>query len=352
MDYTKPIRLAVIGTGLMGRKHAELIGSHTACSLVGLCDIDPGRASMAAEFKVPYYQDVEELLEREKPHGVIIATPNDTHANIAEICASHSAHILIEKPIANTLDEARRIVRAADEASIRVLVGHHRRHNPFIQKARALVRGGDLGKLVGVSMLWALLKPANYYQVDWRRRRPGGGPTFINLIHEFDSLRFICGEIRQIYAQSSSAARNLEVEDSLSISLTFENGVLGTILASDATPSPWSYEATTRENPLYFHTDESCYHFLGTQGSLAFPQMTLWRYVDNKSAGWQHPLEKSAYHVPPTDPLVTQLDHFCRVIKGGEEPLIDGRDGTQSLAVALAVLESIRDQTPVEVIAT
>ena len=81
------------------------------------------------------------------------------------------------------------------------------------------MKGGALGKLVAVSMLWALLKPADYFDVEWRRRRPGGGPTLINLIHELDTLRFVCGEIRQVYAQASSEARNLEVEDSLAISI-------------------------------------------------------------------------------------------------------------------------------------
>ena len=227
-----------------------------------------------------------------------------------------------------------------------MLVGHHRRYNPLIQEARAVVQGGTLGKLVGVSVLWTLLKPADYYQVEWRCRRPGGGPTLINLIHEFDSLRFICGEIGQVYAQSSSAARGFEVEDSLSVALSFENGALGSILASDATPAPWSYEATTGENPLYFRTDENCCHFFGTLGSLAFPRMELWRYADAAHSGWQHPLERSQRPVAAAPPLLAQLEHFCRVIRGEEEPLIDGRDGARSLAVALAVLESSRRRAP------
>ncbi len=98
-----------------------------------------------------------------------------------------------------------------------------------------------------------------------------GGPTFINLIQALDSLRFSCGEIREVYVRSSSAVRKLEVEDSLTISRSFENGALGSVLASDTTP-PWSYEATTRENELYFHTDEkllSLFRHLGFLGLFA-----------------------------------------------------------------------------------
>ena len=309
--------------------------------------MDSSRRSVAEEFNVPFYQDVEALLERERPEGAIIATPNGLHAVVAEVCARRSVHILIEKPIADTLDDAHHIVKVADDAGIQVLVGHHRRHNPLIKEARSIIKGGALGQLVGVSMLWALLKPADYYEVAWRCRRPGGGPTFINLIHELDSLRFICGEICQVYAQSSSAVRKLDVEDSLSISLSFANGALGSVLASDTTPSPWSYEATTHENPYYFHTDENCYHFLGTLGSLAFPRMELWRYADANQLGWQHPMEQSRHKVTQADPLKSQLEHFCGVVRDEEQPIVDSRDGTRSLAVALAVLESIQREVPI-----
>ena len=347
----KPVRLVVIGTGAIGRKHAELIRAHSTCSLVGICDVDTSRRSVAEEFNVPFYQDVEELLERERPQGAIISTPNGCHATVAEVCARRSVHVLIEKPIADTLDGARRIVKVADDTGIQVLVGHHRRHNSLIQEARSIVQGGALGKLVAVSMLWALLKPADYYEVGWRCR-PSGGPTFINLIHELDSLRFICGEIRQVYAQSSSAVRKLDVEDSVSISLSFENGALGSVLASDATPSPWSYEVTTHENPYYFHTDENCYHFLGTLGSLAFPRMELWRYADENRSGWQHGMEKSRAKVTQADPLKSQLEHFCRVVRNEGKPIVDGRDGARSLAVVLAIRESIQRQLPIVLLAS
>ena len=342
-----PVRLSVIGAGLIGKKHVELIHANSTCSLAGICDVDSGCSSVAEEFSVPFYQDLEELLERERPQGAIICTPNKCNAAVAEICAQRSVHALIEKPIADTLQGAHRIVKVAEDTGIRVLVGHHRRHSPLIQEARSLVKRGALGELVAVSVLWALLKPADYYDVDWRCRRPGGGPTFINLVHDLDSLRFICGEIRQVYAQSSSATRKLDVEDSLSISLSFENGALGSVLASDTIPSPWSYEATTHENPYYFHTDESCYHFLGTLGSLAFPRMELWRYGDDDPRGWQHPMEKSRRQVTQADPLKSQLEHFCRVVRDEEKSIVDARDGTRSLAVVLAVLESIQRQVPI-----
>jgi len=331
----------------MGEKHAELISSNSCCSLAGICDTDVSKKYLAEQFKVPFYDNIEELLDREEPDGAVIATPNGRHVAGVEACAQRSVDVLIEKPLADTVDGADRVIQLEKETGIRVLVGHHRRHSPFIQEARSIVEEGFLGKLIAVSMFWTLLKPSDYYDVEWRRRRPGGGPALINLVHELDTMRYICGEIHQVYAQASSAARGLEVEDSLTISISFESGALGSVLASDATPSPWSYEATTHENPYYFHTDENCYYFFGTSGSLAFPQMHMWRYSDIDSSGWQYPIRRSRQVVARVDPLATQLEHFCNVIKGEEHPISDGRDGARSQAVVLAVLESIERQTPV-----
>lgn len=350
MNCIKPVRLAVAGVGLIGRKHVERIHALNAATLVGVCDVDPERKPVADAFGVPFYRDVDELLRHERPEGLVVATPNADHGAIAEACARHAVHALIEKPIADTVEHAQHILKVADAAGIRILVGHHRRHNPLVNKARSLVQGGVIGRLVAVSVLWALKKPDDYYQVPWRCQRPGGGPTLINLIHEVDTLRFICGEICQVYAQSSSAVRGLAVEDSVSVALSFETGALGTMLASDTTPSPWSYELTTRENPYYAPTAENCCQFLGTKGSLAFPRLELWRYANEDQSGWQHPLEKSCHPVDHSDPIKSQMEHFCRVVRGDEVSLVDGRDATRSLAVALAILESAKRQTPVSLL--
>jgi len=340
------VKLVVIGAGLIGEKHAELVAARPDCSLAGLCDTDPSREAVADRLGARFYTSVEALLDREKPSGAIIATPTSHHAAVADVCARRSVHILIEKPIADTVERAQQIVDTTSQLRVRVLVGHHRRHNALVLKARDMVRGGALGRFMGVSVLWALMKPDDYYHVAWRRERLVGGPTLINLVHDLDSLRFICGEITEVYAQMRSDIRGLDVEDSLSVSLCFEDGGLGTILASDACPSPWSYEATSHENPLFFHTDASCYHFLGAAGSLAFPAMELWRYPHDGHRGWQHPLERVPIQVAPNDPLQAQLDHFCRVVEGVEESLLDAREGAQSLAVALAVHASALKGAP------
>jgi predicted dehydrogenase len=342
------IKLAVIGTGLIGQKHLEVVSSNAGCELVAVCDAHPNAVVTTEKYGVPFYQDYETLLAERTLDGVIIATPTNLHAQVGAACAEHGLPILIEKPIAGTLAEARELLAVAERCGIQVLVGHHRRYNPLVQQTRALVQNGQLGQLVGVSALFTLLKPADYFNVMWRTQ-PGGGPILTNLIHDIDNLRFICGEIRSVYAITSSMTRGFAVEDTVSLTLHFENGALGSVLVSDATPAPWSYELTSGENPVYPFTGQDCYHFCGTEGSLAFPSMTMWRYPKGQADGWYQPLEQHRRLEPdPGDPLTAQLAHFCRVIRGAETPLVSGQEGLKTLAATQAVLESAHCHLPVQ----
>jgi predicted dehydrogenase len=340
------IKLAVIGTGLIGQKHLEIIRVKAECELVAMCDARPDGAVTAEKYGVPFYQDYFTLLAEQTLQGAIIATPTNSHAPVGIACAEQGVHILVEKPITATLAEAKQLLAAAERCEVRVLVGHHRRHNPLVQQTRDIVQSGQLGQLVGVSAMFMLLKPPDYYHVTWRTR-PGGGPVLTNLIHDIDNLRYICGEIRSVYAVTSSAARGFAVEDTANLTLHFENGALGSILVSDTTPAPWSYELTSGENPAYPATGQDCYYFCGTEGALAFPSMTLWRYPQSQAAGWHHPLEQRHLRSEPGDPLTAQLAHFCRVIRGEEAPLVSGQEGLKTLAATQAVLESARCNLPV-----
>lgn len=340
------VKLAVVGLGLMGSRHVEVARSFDGCELVGACDLDPSLRAVAERNGVPFFRDLGEMLDRAKPDGAILSTQSAAHVETFEACAERGVHALIEKPVADTMEAALQIAELAEGTGTRVLVGHHRRHNPLVKAAHDVVTSGQIGDLLAVSMMWTLMKPDGYFDIAWRSVRPDGGPVLINLVHELDILRYVCGEIEQVYAQGSSKARGYEVEDSVSISIAFRNGAVATILGSDAVSAPWSYEATTGENPLYYNVPENCYYFTGTGGALAFPQMELWKYPDANRRGWQHPMEKSVVAVNRADSLTVQLAHFCDVVRGTQPPLVDALDGARSLSAALAVLRSIATNTP------
>ena len=150
-------------------------------------------------------------------------------------------------------------------------------------------------------------------------------------------------------AHVRSGVRDHEVEDTASVWLSFACGALGSLIASDSVAAPWSCEATTGENPLYHHVREDCYRFMGTQGSLTFPSLDLWRYGGAGARGWQHPLQRVEYEVEPADPLVLQIEHFSRVVADGEPPLIDATEAGRTLAASPAILESSKTGRPIAV---
>src|SRR5438128_2128422 len=154
-----PTRIAVIGAGLIGRKHLGILKDDPAFEVAGIADPAPQAAAYARENGFAYFKDTEALLDKAKPDGVIIANPNALHRETALACIARKIPTLVEKPLADTLADARIIADAAAQANVPVLTGHHRRHNPIMQAAREFVASGALGKLVAVTGTWLHRKP-------------------------------------------------------------------------------------------------------------------------------------------------------------------------------------------------
>ncbi len=216
-----------------------------------------------------------------------------------------------------------------------------------IRLRRRRLTGGALGPIVAVNGTWLHRKPDDYYDVTWRRET-GGGPILINAIHDIDCLRMVVGEIESVQATASSKTRGFPVEDTAAAVLTFANGALGTFIVSDATASPWNWEATSRESAITPSELENCFAVAGTKGSLAIPQLQHWSY-DKANGAWTDPLTRRTLPVRHADPYPRQLHHFARVIRGEEAPLIDAAEGARTLAATLAIAESARTGRPVAV---
>jgi len=333
------MRIAVAGAGLIGRRHVELIEASPDCVLAGIADPSPAAKEFAQARNTPWHADHRALLEQENPDGLIIASPNALHFQMALDCAQAGVPALIEKPVTDTVAAAQRLCAAVKRSGVPMLVGHHRRHNPIVKAAREAVAIGKLGQLTAVVGLWLLKKPDEYFDVAWRREH-GGGPLLINLIHDIDNLRFICGEITEVQAMTSNKVRGFAVEDTAALLLRFANGALGTVTVSDATPAPWSWELASGENAAYPKQDRPCYIVSGTTGSLSVPNMEMWSYA--QQPGWYAPLSRETIAPAAFDPLAEQLRHFLAVIAGREQPLISVEDAMGTLAVVEAVSEAAR----------
>ncbi|PIA68666.1 gfo/Idh/MocA family oxidoreductase [Ectopseudomonas toyotomiensis] len=336
---TSPLRIVLIGAGVMGRQHHQHLQNLTEARLCAIADPGPQAAEFAAQCAVPCFADHQQMLEQVRPEAVIVANPNALHVSTALDCIAVGVPVLLEKPVGVHLDEVRELVAASERSGVPVLVGHHRRHNPLIARARELIEEGALGRLTTVTALWQVQKPDSYYDIAWRREA-GAGMLLTNLIHDLDLLRHLCGEVRQVQAITSNGVRGFANEDSAAVLLQFEGGALGSLTGSDGVAAPWSWEMTSGENPVYpRQADQPCYLLAGTRGALSVPQLKHWQYSE-AGAGWHQPLQQVQEHFDAGEALRRQLQHFVQVARGQVEPLASAADAGRTLALVEAIRQA------------
>ena len=339
LGITEPVRLAVVGAGLIGQRHMELIAADDGLALAAVVETGPHGDGLAAKYGAPTFPGVDDLLKARVADGVIIATPTPLHAAHCLACVEAGMPALVEKPVAASTAEAQALCASIEASTVPVLVGHHRVHSPILQGAASVIAAGDIGDVVAITGSAMFYKPDSYFAAAPWRSLPGGGPILINLIHDIGNLRALGGEISAVHAFASQERRGTAVEDTVAINLRFANGALGTFLLSDTAAAPWSWEQTARENTYYAATDgEDCYHVAGTRGSIAVPTLRLRTYADERS--WATAFDETTVGIGDGDPLALQLAHFGDVVRGRAEPLVTVRDGLNNLAVAEAIAAS------------
>lgn len=344
---TGPSRLALIGAGIMGRHHLEVALANPGIEVVGVSDPSPGARADAAARGVATFDDHRSMIDATAPDGVLISAPNSLHAPLAIDCIERGIATLIEKPVADSVAGGLAMLDAQQKSGAPVLVGHHRRHNPLLRAARAHVAAGGLGRVTAVNGMWLRRKPDAYFREEWKSDPArGGGVLLINAIHDFDSLRMLCGEIDSICAAVSNAGRGLPVEDTAAVMIRFRSGALGTMTVSDNVVAPWCWEMTSREDPRFAHVPENAYVICGTEGSLAVPTLEHWsnRHDGGRDACFTC---QRLYHVP-ADSMTLQMAHFLRVMRREEAPEIGVADALRTLAATLAVTLSSRSGTWVD----
>jgi predicted dehydrogenase len=343
-------RVAVAGAGYIGQAHMQAAQRSASVELSAVVDPSPAAKAHADAAGVPLYGSLAELFAKDKPDGVVLATPNPLHVQHALACIAAGLPMLLEKPIAQTVADAEQLVHAADEANARVLIGHHRAHSPIMAKAKQVVDSGVLGRLVAVTGTALFLKPDHYFEDAPWRREMGAGPILLNMIHEVHSLRLLAGDIIAVQAFTSHAVRGFAVEDTVAISLRFASGALGTFLLSDTAASAKSWEQTSQENTAYpSYDDEDCYVIAGTNGSLSIPTMRLKTYPRDEDRSWWKPFEVGTVGMVRDDPIKHQMEHFGAVVRGEAAPLVNARDGLANLRVTEAIVAAAKSGTTIEV---
>lgn len=329
----------------MGCKHIDVMLANSRVRVSGVADSALAAKRRVSEYGVPCYDTLDELLTTGLD-ALVIATPTQSHAAIALQAVSAEIPLLIEKPLAATREESVRMLAAFSAVKVPVLVGHHRRYYPVIETARQMIADGLIGQLIAVNGQWTTRKHDSYFEPDWRRKIEAG-PVLTNLVHDLDTLRYICGDVISVQAHSASN-RGFDKEDSVAIILQFLNGALGTFLLSDVAPSPWTWEfAVGESNYPKLPIRQNQLRIMGSEGALELPKLVKWTHTDSANH-WHVPMHMEEISTATVDPFAVQCDHFCDVIEGRKSPRIDATDAARTLETTLAVLDAARTGERVE----
>jgi UDP-N-acetylglucosamine 3-dehydrogenase len=326
-------KVAVIGVGNMGKNHARVYSKLHDVELVAVCDKNKESAKTIAEaYQTDFYSSCKEMFEREKEiDAVSIAVPTMSHQEVALCAIEYGKHILLEKPIAASLDAARKIVESAENAEVKLMVGHVERFNPAVVKAKQLINDGKLGQIVSVSS-----KRVGPYAP----RLSDIGVCLDLAIHDIDVMRFITNqEVCEVYARIGP--NRCEQEDNASILLTLENGITGLIDTNWLTPTKIRrLDITAMEG--YATLDYI------SQEIFLYGEVLSKNPADYEELVFAYGRPKMAkIRVEKEEPLKLELEHFIQAITDNKVPETDGESAIKSLTVALAALKSARQGFPV-----
>ncbi|MDV7141556.1 Gfo/Idh/MocA family oxidoreductase [Tropicimonas sp. TH_r6] len=341
------VKLVVAGIGLVGRRHVAAIRQTAGTEIAAVVDPSPEARAYAEDAGLTIYETLEAMFDALSPDGVILSTPTPLHVDQAMLCVARGCPALVEKPLATSAQAAAELVAAAEAAGVPLLVGHHRRHNPLIKKAFELISGGEIGQVRAVQASAWFYKPESYYDVAPWRKAKGAGPISVNLAHDVDLIRHLCGEITSVRAEATPSIRGYENEDVAAAVFRFENDAIGTITVSDAIVAPWSWELTAQEYPIYPRTAESCYLIGGSHGSLSLPDLRIWSHGATRD--WWTPISATSLTRDSSDPLLNQIAHFAQVIRGDAAPLVSGLEGLRTLRVIEAIQSAAASGDAVEI---
>ncbi|MBF0546930.1 MAG: Gfo/Idh/MocA family oxidoreductase [Candidatus Riflebacteria bacterium] len=333
------LRFALVGCGRIAKKHAEILGGGEIKNaiLTAVCDIIEPKARFYGEkYNVPWFTDMHEMMEKKgREIDVInILTESGNHAAHTLSMAPYNKHLVVEKPMALTLEDADAMIQSCDQHKIKLFIVKQNRYNLPVVKLRQALEDGRFGKIFlgGVRVRWC--RTQEYYDQDsWRGTWNMDGGVFTNQAsHHIDLLEWMLGEPESVFAKSISALAKIETEDTGVAIVKFRNGALGTI------------EATTAARPIDL---EGSISILGEQGSVeiggfALNEMRVWNFKEKKPE--DEDVLKKFFQNPPNVygfGHIAYLNHVVKSILSDKPALVDGLEGRKSLELITAIYESI-----------
>ncbi len=328
------IRAAVIGVGSMGQNHARIYNDLEEVTLVAVSDVNGEIAKkVATRYKTKHYSDYGEMLAEERLDLVSIAVPTEFHCPVALDVIEQGLHLLLEKPIADTVTKAREIVRRAEDKGIKLMVGHVERFNPAVVELKRRLDQDELGKI---------------FQIHARRLGPfphrvrDVGVVIDLATHDLDLICHLTGaDVIRVYAETEQEIHTHH-EDSLSGLLRFENGVVGVLDVNWLTPTKVRELYVTGERGMFLvnYLTQDLYLYENEYVDSAWDRLGMLKGVGEGNM--------IKLRIRKREPLHIELDSFVETIVRDGEPQVSGQDGIRALALAQGMVESGRQHKIIE----
>lgn len=337
------LNFALVGCGRIAKRHAELLGGGVirGARLAAVCDIEGAKAAqIGGRFSAPHYTDMHEMMRAASVDVVCVLTESGHHAANVIALARYRKHIVVEKPMALTLDDADAMIRACDEAGVKLFVVKQNRFNVPVLKLREALEAGRLGKLVMGTVRVRWCRPQSYYdQAAWRGTWALDGGVLSNQAsHHIDMLEWMMGEVDSVFAMSATALVKIEAEDTAIVAMRFRNGALGLV------------EATTATRPRDLEGSISVLGEGGTVeiGGFAMNEMKVWNFAETRD-GDEAVMRDYSVNPPNVYGFGHQAyyEHVVDCILNDKRHLVDGLEGRKSLELISAIYESVETRREV-----
>jgi predicted dehydrogenase len=352
------VRTALVGCGKVGGIHAQALANLAESEFVAACDCDPARAgAFASRFGVAPFADVAAMIEASKPEAILIGTPHPLHAAPAVVAARAGVHVLVEKPLAASLDDCDAMLAAAREGGVKLGVISQRRWYEPVRRMKRAVAEGKIGRpAIGVFTMYSWRDEAYYRSDPWRGRwdSEGGGVLMNQSPHMLDLLTWLMDdEVEEVYGVAENVNHPyVEVEDTAVAVLRFRRGGLGSIVSSLS-------QRPGINTTIHLHGDSGASVGVETDRGATFiagvtpiaepPLNDLWTVPGEEARLAEFQAEDRARFASidsATHYHQLQIQDFLDAIRSDRPPAVTGEDGRRVVALVQAIYRSSRERAP------
>lgn len=352
------VKTGIIGCGKVGHMHARALKNLPESLFTAVCDNDIKRAQeFAKHYGVKAYSDIEEMVASSGVESVNICTPHPLHADPAINAAQAGMHVLVEKPLASSLEDCDAIITAAGEKSVVLGTMCQRRFYPPSQRIRKAIDDGKIGKPILGTIHMLGWRDESYYKSDpWRGTWKGeGGGVLVNQApHQLDLLLWYMGPVDELFGYWENLNHPyIEVDDSAIAVIKFKNGGVGNIVVSNSqNPALFGQVHVHGQNgaSVGVQTDGGAMFIAGVSGITEPPVNDIWTIQGEESFLEKWKKEDTDFFgtINPMDYFhERQIENFLRSIINGKKPLVDGEEGRKTVELFTAIYRSNRDKKPI-----